>query len=88
MCENPVKIYNIKNKGFLKVGYDADITIIDMKLKKILSGHKMQSKCGRRAFEGEQITGSPIITIVNGNIVYKDGKIIDTIKGKPVKFNE
>jgi len=88
MCENPAKIYNVKNKGFLKIGYDADIAIVDMKLEKILSGSKMQSKCGWTAFEGQKIKGSPIITIVNGNIVYKDGKIIDDFKGRPVNFNE
>ena len=57
-------------------------------LEKILSGSKMQAKCGWTAFEGQKIKGSPIITIVNGNIVYKDGKIIDDFKGKPVNFNE
>jgi dihydroorotase len=88
MCENPVKVYNIQNKGFLKVGYDADIAIVDMNKEKILSGSNMQSKCGWTAFEGTKTTGHPIITIVNGNIVYKDGKIIDNFKGKPVKFNE
>ena len=86
--KNPAKIYNVKNKGFLKIGYDADIAIVDMQLEKILSGSKMQAKCGWTAFEGQKIKGSPIITIVNGNIVYKDGKIIDDFKGKPVNFNE
>jgi len=88
MCENPVNVYNIKNKGFLKVGYDADIAIVDMNLEKTISASEMESKCGWTVFEGQKIKGAPIITIVNGNIVYKDGKIIDTFKGKPVTFNE
>ena len=88
MCENPAKVYNIKNKGFLKTGYDADITIVDMNLEKIISASEMESKCGWTVFDGKKIKGAPIITIVNGNIVYKDGKIIDNFKGKPVKFNE
>ncbi len=88
MCENPAKVYNIKNKGFLKTGYDADITIVDMNLEKIITASEMQSKCGWTVFEGQKIKGSPITTIVNGNIVYEKGKIIDTIKGKIVEFNE
>ena len=88
MCENPTKVYNIKNKGFLKTGYDADITIVDMNLEKTISASEMESKCGWTVFDGKKIKGVPIITIVNGNIVYKDGKIIDNFKGKPVKFNE
>ena len=88
MCENPAKVYNIKNKGFLKTGYDADITIVDMNLEKVITASEMQSKCGWTVFDGQKIKGSPITTIVNGNIVYEKGKIIDTIKGKMVEFNE
>ena len=88
MCENPAKVYNIKNKGFLKTGYDADITILDMNLEKIISSSEMESKCGWTVFDGQKIKGAPIITIVNGNIVYKNGKILDTVKGQPVQFNE
>jgi len=88
MCENPAKVYKIKNKGFLKTGYDADITIIDMNLEKIISASEMESKCGWTVFDGCKIKGAPIITIVNGNIVYKNGKIVDTIKGRPVQFHE
>ena len=88
MCENPVKVYNIKNKGFLKTGYDADITIVDMNLEKVITASEMQSKCGWTVFDGQKIKGAPITTIVNGNIVYEKGKIIDTIKGKMVEFNE
>ena len=88
MCENPANVYNIKNKGFLKLGYDADITIVDMNLEKKLSGSDMQSKCGWTAFEGMQIKGVPIMTIVNGNIVYQNGKVTNDFKGRPVKFYE
>ena len=88
MCENPAKVYNIKNKGFLKVGYDADITIVDMNLEKTISSSEMESKCGWTVFDGQKIKGAPIITIVNGNIVYQNGKILDTIKGRPVEFHE
>ena len=88
MCENPAKVYNIKNKGFLKTGYDADITIVDMNLEKTISSLEMESKCGWTVFDGKQIKGVPIITIVNGNVVYKNGKIFDTIKGRPVQFYE
>ena len=88
MCENPVKVYNIKNKGYIQKGYDADITVIDMNKTKIIKGSEMQSKCGWSAFEGQKITGCPITTIVNGNIVYDKGQIFDSINGKEVQFND
>ena len=88
MCETPAKIYKIKNKGFLKEGYDADITIVDLKKEKTISGRKMQSKCGWSAFDGQTITGWPNTTIVNGNIVYANEMIDPTFTGKQVSFNE
>tara|TARA_Y100001970_G_scaffold206822_1_gene251879 strand:+ start:77 stop:1396 length:1320 start_codon:yes stop_codon:yes gene_type:complete len=88
MCENPAIIYKIKNKGFIKEGYDADITIVDMNKEKIVSGKNMQSKCGWSAFDGKNIKGWPIITIVNGNIVYENEVINDQFLGRQVQFDE
>ena len=86
MCENPAILYDVKNKGFIKKGFDADITIVDLKKKKTISGKNMQSKCGWSAFDGFEITGWPVITIVNGNIVYENEIINDTYLGKRVIF--
>ena len=88
MCENVTKIYGIKNKGFIKVGYDADITILDMNKEKTVLGSQMQSKCGWSAFDNKKLTGWPIITIVNGNIVYENETINTQFLGKPVLFHE
>ena len=86
MSENPAKLYRIKNKGFLAPGYDADITIVDMNLTKKILNEDMKSKCGWTAFNGYKTTGWPVTTIVNGNIVFDDGKIYQDVKGKKVEF--
>ena len=88
MCENVTKIYGIKNKGFIKPGYDADITIIDMNKEKVVLGNNMQSKCGWSAFDNDKLKGWPIITIVNGNIVFENETVSTKFLGKPVLFNE
>ena len=88
MCENAANIYKIKNKGFLKEGYDADITIVDLEKEKIVSGKNMQSKCGWNAFDGQTIKGWPNTTIVNGNIVYQNETINTQFLGQQVSFNE
>ena len=88
MCENPATLYKIKNKGFLKEDFDADITIVDMNKEKIVDGKNMQSKCGWSAFDGKNLKGWPVITIVNGNIVFENEQINDEIKGKKVLFDE
>jgi dihydroorotase len=87
MAENPAKLYNIKGKGFLKEGYDADITIVDMDCEKTILNENMYSKCGWTAFHNTTTKGWPIITIVNGNIVYENDELNLDVFGKPVKFN-
>ena len=88
MCENVTKIYGIKNKGFIKPGYDADITIIDMNKEKTIKGNQMQSKCGWSAFDNQRLKGWPVTTIVNGNVVYENETINTKFLGKPVLFHE
>ena len=88
MCENPAKIYQIKNKGFIKEGFDADIALVDLNKIKIIRAKNMQSKCGWSAFEGLKVKGWPIMTIVNGNIVYENGSINDKFFGKRTIFND
>ena len=87
MSENPAKIYKVKNKGAIEIGYDADITIIDMDKEKTILNNDMYSKCGWTAFDGEKTKGWPITTIVNGNIVYENESLNLDVRGKKVLFN-
>tara|TARA_B100001027_G_scaffold216289_1_gene192209 strand:+ start:488 stop:1792 length:1305 start_codon:yes stop_codon:yes gene_type:complete len=87
MCENPVKIFGIKNKGFLKEGYDADITIVDLNKSIKIRNEDIQSKCGWSPFNGYSFKGSPVVTIVNGKIKMKNSKIIGVPEGTPLEFN-
>lgn len=86
-CENPAKIFKIKNKGFIKEGYDADLTIVDLSLKKKVGQDPFLSKCKWSPFEGKTLKGWPITTIVNGNIIFDHGNVFD-IKSKEVDYYE
>jgi dihydroorotase len=86
MCENPCKIFGIKNKGFIKENYDADLTIVDMKKEQIIKDEIIASKCGWTPFNNYKVKGFPIGTIVNGILVMKDGKIISKAQGQPLDF--
>jgi dihydroorotase len=68
VSENPAKIFNIKNKGFIKKGFGADLTIIDIDKVVKIDNHKMESKCKWSPFHGVEVKGFPVITIVNGEI--------------------
>ena len=86
MCENPCKIFGIKRKGYLKEGYDADLTIIDMNKNVIIKNEMIASKCGWTPFDNYKVNGFPVATIINGAIVMKDGKVVAESLGKPLEF--
>ena len=86
VCENPVKIFGILNKGFIKEGFDADFTIVDMNKKIIIKNENIESKCGWSPFDGFELKGTPVSTIIEGQIKMRDGKILGEPKGKPIKF--
>ena len=88
VCENPVKIFGIKNKGFIKEGYDADFTIVDMNKTIEIRNENIESKCAWSPFHGNKFRGSPIVTIINGKVKMKDGKILDKPEGEPLVFKD
>ena len=84
-CENPARIFKIKNKGFVKEGYDADLTLIDLDKRQAVRSEDLLTKCKWSPFEGKILKGWPVATIVNGNVVYHDGEITD-IKAREVQY--
>ena len=86
MCENPCRIFGIKNKGYIKEDFDADFTITDMNKEVTIKNEMIASKCGWTPFNNYKVKGFPVGTIVNGNLVMSDGKVIMESKGTPLKF--
>ena len=86
LCENPVKIFGIKNKGYIKKDFDADFTIIDLNKVIEIKNENIESKCGWSPFSGHKFKGAPINTIIAGEIKMKDGKIIGEPTGRPLSF--
>ena len=86
VCENPVKIFGIKNKGFIKKGYDADLTLVDMNKKITIKNENIESKCKWSPFNNMEFKGTPVLTIINGQIKMKNGKIIGNPTGSALSF--
>ena len=86
VCENPAKIFGIIGKGYIKEEYDADFTIVDMNKIIEIKNDKIESKCGWSPFDGYKFKGTPVYTIINGEIKMKDGEIIGEPSGKPIKI--
>ena len=86
LCENPAKIFGIQNKGYIKTQYDADLTIVDLNKKITIKNSKIESKCKWSPFDGYEFKGTPVATIINGQIKMKDEKILGDPSGKPMIF--
>jgi len=86
MCENPCKIFGIQNKGYIKEGFDADLTIVDMNKEQTIKNEIMATKCGWTPFHDMTIKGFPIATIINGKTVMSNGKVITEGSGQPLEF--
>ena len=86
ICENPVKIFGIKNKGYIKKDFDADLTIVDLNKKITIDNKDMQSKCKWSPYHGETFKGSPVATIIAGKIKMKNGSLIGEPEGTPLEF--
>tara|TARA_Y100000590_G_scaffold136870_1_gene156641 strand:+ start:9435 stop:10745 length:1311 start_codon:yes stop_codon:yes gene_type:complete len=86
LCENPTNIFGIQNKGFIKKDFDADFTIIDLNRIIEIKNENIESKCGWSPFHGFKFKGSPVATIINGEIKMKNGKLLGEPSGKPMLF--
>ena len=87
MCENPAKIMKIEKRGKLEEGFFADIIVVDTQKEWIVAvDDTIESKCGWTPYENWKLKGKNTLTIVNGEIVYKNGKINDIHKRKEIVF--
>lgn len=84
----PNRLFGLAGKGRLARGYDADITIVDMKSSKTITNDWMESRCGWTPFDGMKVMGWPVGTIVRGHQVMREGEIITPAIGQPVRFQE
>lgn len=81
-AERPAEIFNIKNKGKLEDGYDADIVVVDMDLEKKVVRKDVKDKCGWSPYEGSTFKGWPIMTFVGGELKCRDGKVLGEASGE------
>lgn len=84
MCHNPAILYQIKDRGFIREGYAADLVIIDMNSKWKVTKDNTLYKCGWSPMEGTEFQSRVTHTFVNGHLVYENGTFYEEIKGQPL----
>ena len=82
------RVFGIAGKGRLAVGYDADLTLVDLQARRTLRHADMASRCGWTPFDGLEVTGWPLATIVRGRTVMREDEVIASHLGQPVRFQE
>ena len=87
MCHNPAKIFKIRNRGFIKEGYFADIAIVNAYLPWNVKKENILYKCGWSPFEGYNFKSRVTHTFVNGKLVYANGKVKETKVGQRLLFD-
>ncbi|MES2963759.1 MAG: dihydroorotase [Bdellovibrionota bacterium] len=86
LCVNNARLYGARGKGEIKLGNDADFTIVDLGREKTIENSWIASRVGWTPFDGMKVKGWPIATIVRGQIVMRDDQLIATPIGLPITF--
>jgi dihydroorotase len=82
MCHNPAILYDIEKRGFIREGYYADITIVDLNSSWTVEKNNILSKCGWSPLEGTTFQTKVTHTFVNGNLTYSNGNFDETKRGR------
>jgi len=84
----PARLFGIAAKGRIAVGFDADLTLVDLKRRETIAEEWCVSKCGWTPFAGMQVTGWPVGTFIRGARVMWQGELLTPSTGQPIRFHE
>lgn len=84
---NVARLFDIDNRGFIREGFVADLVLVDLNSGTEVSKSNILYKCGWSPFEGHRFKSEVKYTFVNGEVAYKNGLVIDSIRGKRLSFN-
>lgn len=88
MVVNPTRLFKIKNLGRIEVGYQANLTIVDLKKKATIENSWMATKSGWTPFDGMNVTGWPVSTLLRGQIVMRDNEVTAKPAGRMLEFKD
>lgn len=89
LAEKPAEIYGLKDRGLLEKGKNADLTIVDFNARLKIDSSKFMSKAKFSPYNGWEVQGKLVKTIVNGNLVFDEGEIVaksgsgSIVRGEP-----
>ncbi|RLD25153.1 MAG: dihydroorotase [Bacteroidetes bacterium] len=87
MCHNPAVLFSVKDRGYIREGYYADLVLVDANAPWTVDKYNVLAKCGWSPFEGQEFSARVTHTMVNGNLVYESGSIIEGSLGARLLFD-
>ena len=87
MCHAPAQCFLIKDRGYIREGYHADLVLVDLDTFTTVTKENILYKCGWSPLENEVLPATVRYTFVNGDIVYEDGKVNDNVRGQRLVFD-
>lgn len=88
MCHNPAILYKIDRRGYIKEGFYADLTLVDMNSPWTVNQDNIYYKCAWSPLEGTTFQAKIVNTFVNGNLVFENGHFNEEIKGKSLTLKK
>ena len=85
-CHAPADLFGVKDRGYVKEGYFADLVVVDPNSPYSVNSSNLLSKCQWSPFEGHEFSASIDTTIVNGDVVYRDGQLTGIVAGQRLEF--
>jgi len=87
MCHAPARLFQVKDRGFIRKGYKADLVLVDPAREWTVAHQNILYKCGWSPLEGQQFHSMVSHTWVNGRLVYKEGLFNEMIRGERLEFD-
>jgi dihydroorotase len=84
----PARIFGIEGKGRIALGYDADLTLVDLAARRTIRNDWIASRSGWTPYDGMAVTGWPIHTVIRGEVVVRDEQLLGEPQGKTIRFLE
>ena len=86
MCAGPARVYGAVGKGRLAMGYDGDVTLVDLKARRTIEERWIVTPCGWTPFAGMAVSGWPVATVVRGVVAMRDDEVLGAPSGRLVRF--
>jgi dihydroorotase len=86
VTENPRRVFGVRNKGRIEIGFDADLTVVDMKKVRTIENKWIASRCAWTPYDGMKVMGWPTHTILMGKTIMENDQILIPHSGQGVHF--